>query len=483
MNQMSPPFGLAAHSRQVQRDLEWLGLPPANWTATVMGVNQTAMTDVVVIGAGMCGLAAAAALLFKGVRNICVLDRAPEGAEGPWLTYARMRTLRSPKHLPGIALGIPSLTYRAFHTACYGAESWEALYKISNADWMAYLRWFRAVLALPVENGVDVVAVAPADDHLVLTLADGRTIEARRVVVATGRPGAGGMALPEFVARDLWPGHAAHTGEAIDFARLAGRRVAVLGAGPSAWDNAAAALEAGAARVEMYVRRAALPQINKGRGSSNPGFFEGWATLSDAERWKILVYKEDVQSPPPHESVLRATAHANFAAHLATPVQSARREGDAVALVLGPDGRAAQTDFLIVGTGFAVDPVALPEWANLLDHAATWADRYTPPPDLMRPGLGRFPYLGPDFALCERTPGECPALARVHLFNHAAFASLGAIASDIPGVSTGAERLASRVAQAFFRDDLPHMMQRLEAFAEPELQGTPFFVPSAFTAG
>jgi hypothetical protein len=33
------------------------------------------------------------------VTNILVLDRAPKGFEGPWLTYARMRTLRSPKDL------------------------------------------------------------------------------------------------------------------------------------------------------------------------------------------------------------------------------------------------------------------------------------------------------------------------------------------------------------------------------------------------
>ena len=93
------------------------------------------MLDVLVIGAGMCGIVATAALMFKGVRNIVVLDRAPEGQEGPWVTTARMTTLRSPKHLPGIALGIPSLTYRAWYTARYGAAAWEALYKIPNADW------------------------------------------------------------------------------------------------------------------------------------------------------------------------------------------------------------------------------------------------------------------------------------------------------------------------------------------------------------
>ena len=62
----------------------------------------------------MCGLVASFALLAGGIRNIRIFDRSPEGFEGPWLTFARMDTLRSPKTLPGPALGIPSLSYRAW---------------------------------------------------------------------------------------------------------------------------------------------------------------------------------------------------------------------------------------------------------------------------------------------------------------------------------------------------------------------------------
>ena len=65
-------------------------------------------------------------------------------------------------------------------------------------------------------------------------------------------------------------------------------------------------------------------------------------------------------------------------------------------------------------------------------------------------------------------------------FNHAAFASLGAIASDIPGVSAGAERPAHAVAAHVFAEDIAHVRRELEAFAEPELQDTPFFVPERF---
>ncbi len=465
--------GLAAHTAVVAHDLEMLGLPPRNWTAAVPGPDGRPMLDVLVVGAGMCGIAAAAALLHKGIRNILVLDRNPDGQEGPWVTYARMETLRSPKHLPGPCGGIPSLTYRAWHEARYGRAAWETLYKIANADWQEYLNWLKRALSLPIRNDMAVTRLLAIEGGLQATLADGSVLYARRVVLANGRGGAGGLFVPDFVDPTLWPDLAAHTNEAIDFARLRGRRVAILGGGASAWDNAATALEAGAASAEMYVRRAELPQINKGRGSAHPGFFEGWAALEPADKWSLLVYMNDLQSPPPHETVHRAVALSGFAIHLGTPVHAARRTGGRVTLKLRD--RCIEADFLIVGTGFRIDLAHEPLLAEHAANIATWGDRYAPPPELIRPDVARFPWLDEGFELTERQPGACPSLRRVHLFNHGALASLGALASDIPGINVGAERLASRIAQHCFREDIAVMRANLEAFDEPELQGTPFF--------
>ena len=476
------PSDIAGLDQRVARDLDLLCLPPANWTAAVTGPDNRPVLDVAVIGAGMYGIAAAAALVLKGVRNVAMLDKAPDGQEGPWITTARMETLRSPKHLPGVALGIPSLTFRAWYEASFGAAAWGALYKVRNADWQAYLTWVRRVLHLPLRSGMDVLAIVPRGELLALSVHEAgieRTVYARRVVLANGRAGTGGFTVPPGIDPTLWPERAAHTGEAIPFGRLHARTVAVIGAGPSAWDNAATALEHGAAGVDMYVRRRELPQINKGRGSATPGFFEGWGGLSPAEKWRILVYLHDLQAPPPHESIQRALRHPGFRIHLGTQVLNAARAADGVALTLA-GGETARTDFLIVGTGFAVDLTRARALAALTPNIATWADRYTPPPDLERPELSRFPWLGDGFELNERLPGSCPGLTRIHLFSHAAFASLGAIASDIPGVSTGAERLAHAVAAHLFAEDISHVRAQLEGFAEPELQDTPFFVPERF---
>lgn len=458
----------------VARDLSLLGLPPAAWTTPRRATDGAPLVDVLVIGAGMCGLAAAGALALRGIRDVRLVDASPQGREGPWVTYARMDTLRSPKTLAGPALGIPSLTFRAWYEATFGNAAWQALYKIPNATWQDYLGWFGRVLGLSIENDVAVAGIEPSADAVAVHRRDGRITAARRVVLATGRAGAGGPHIPDFVDRELWPGRCAHSTEAIDFPALASRSVAVLGGSASAWDNAATALEYGAATVDMYVRRPALPQINKGRGSAGPGYFLGWQALDDDARWNLAAYMEDNPAPPPHETVNRTLRHRGFRIHLGAPVAAAARDGERVALRLADGGRRIH-DFLILGTGFAVDLPQRPELAAIAPAIATWADRHAPARS--RPALGRHPYLGPGFELLERVPGMMPGLDRIHLFNHGAQLSHGMLASDIPGTSVGAARLADAIAQAFFREDQAEIRAALDDFDEPELAGTPFFVP------
>lgn len=471
--------GLITHEKVVARDLDMLGYPAANWTPTIAAPDGAPVTDVLVVGAGMNGIAASAALMFKGVRNIRVFDRNPPGREGPWLTFARMDTLRSPKTLPGPALGIPSLTFRAWYEAAFGPDAWEALYKIPNGTWVEYLAWLRRTLKLPVEHESSVRRITPSAGLLQVEIGSPggiRTCFARRVVLATGRGGTGGDHIPDLVGRDLWPDLAAHTNEVIDFEALRGKSIGVLGGGASAWDNAATALERGAGQVDMYVRRLQLPQINKGRGSASPGYFHGWSALDDAERWALFVYLNDLQAPPPHETVHRALRQPGFHIHLGRPVRTVERRDRRVALHIHGVEAPREHDFLIVGTGFQVNAGAIPELGDWSSAVARWSDRHVPPEELQRPGLGDFPYLGPGFELMERTPGQAPELSRIHLVNHGASLSHGAVASDIPGVNVAAERLATAVTASLFREDIASIRRDLEAFNEPELEGTPFLV-------
>jgi cation diffusion facilitator CzcD-associated flavoprotein CzcO len=218
------PDGLDALEARLRQDLAWLELPAKSWVPA-RTVDGKEVVDVAVIGGGMAGLVASGMLKRLGVANHVVLDRASAGREGPWVTFARMRTLRSPKQLTGPAMGLPALTFRAYYEALHGREAWVALDRAPRETWMEYLIWYRRVLELPVRNGVSVDEVIPREDGMLDLFCneDDRkeTIIARHVVLATGRDGLGGPFVPDIadtIDRKFW----AHTAHVIDFPALVG---------------------------------------------------------------------------------------------------------------------------------------------------------------------------------------------------------------------------------------------------------------------
>ncbi|CAO3433516.1 NAD(P)-binding domain-containing protein [Azospirillum endophyticum] len=459
------PRSLEELEGRLARDLDVLTLPPADWVPPRDG-----MLDVAVVGAGMAGLTAAFALRKVGISNIRLFDRAPAGREGPWATFARMETLRSPKTLTGPALGFANLTFRAWYEAQFGCTAWDALYRIPRLQWLDYLTWYRRVTGAPVQNDTALTAISGDADGVSLDLAgpEGRQrVRARRVILANGRDGLGGPFIPAFwqaVDKRFW----SHAHEAIDFAALKGKTIAVLGAGAGAVDNAAEALETGAGKVYMLIRRPDLPRINKGLGAGHPGIVLGFHTLSDERRWAYNQYIADTGVPAPHNSMLRCSRHANFSLLTSCPVEAAEAEGDR--LVLRTGRGTVTVDHVILATGFSVDWAQRPELAEIARHTLLWRDRY------VLPGhegseFALHPYLGPDFEFLERNPGEAPWLNRIHAFNYAAVLSHGKVTGDIPGISAGAERLADSLTAALFTEDYDHHWQRLVEFETPELLG------------
>jgi FAD-dependent urate hydroxylase len=462
--------GLPALEARLAYELACLQLPAARWTRERMHEGQL-VADVAIIGAGMAGLALQAALQHRGMQ-VVVYDEAPAGFEGPWATTARMETLRSPKQLAGPALGIPSLSFRAWFEAQFGAAAWEALDKIPRLQWMDYLRWYRQVQALQVHNDHRVTDVWPRAEGLVqLRVEHGgraRDAFARRLVLATGRAGLGGPWVPDWaqtLPRTRW----AHSGDEIDHARLRGLRVGVVGAGASAMDSAATALEEGAARVHLLVRRDDIPRINKGKGAGSPGFVHGHGRLPDAWKWRVRHYINVQQVPPPRNSTLRVSRHANAFFHLGCAVQSAEERAGAlqVATSAGP----IELDFLIFATGFAIDWAQRPMLRHIAPHVRLWQQRFTPEPGQADAELAASPDLGPDFEFQPRTPGACPGLERVHCFAYPAALSLGVITGDIPAISDGAVRLAQSLAGLLYAEDIEHHFEKMKAYAEPEVFG------------
>ncbi|MFT3817152.1 MAG: NAD(P)/FAD-dependent oxidoreductase [Rubrivivax sp.] len=462
---------LQALQHRLAEDLACLQLPAARWTPALEHEGRP-VADVAIIGAGMAGLALAAALTHRGMA-VSVYDEAKAGWEGPWATTARMETLRSPKQLAGPALGIPSLTFRAWFTAQWGAQAWEALDKIPRLQWMDYLRWYRDALGLQVHNEHLVTDVLPRADGLVelKLLAGGRAQQAwaRRVVLATGRAGLGGPWVPDWVhalPRERW----AHSADEMDYARLQGLRVGVVGAGASAMDSAATALEAGAARVHLLVRRADIPRVNKGKGAGSPGFVHGHARLSDDWKWRIRHYINVQQVPPPRNSTLRVSQHGNAFFHLNCAVLSAQEESGG-ALQVQTSAGPITLDFLIFATGFAVDWSQRPMLRHLAPHVRLWQHRYQPPPGEADAELAASPDLGRAFEFQPRAGHALPGLERVHCFAYPAALSLGVITGDIPAISEGALLLATQIAGLLYAEDVALHYRRMQAFDEPEVFG------------
>ena len=465
--------GLAALEARLRHDLVLLELPGKTWVPPMVADGMP-VHNVAILGGGMCGLAAAAALRLLGIDAVQVLDRSPAGQEGPWVTFARMQTLRSPKTLAGPALGLPSLTFRAWFEAQFGLAAWDALGKIPKGQWMEYLVWYRRVMGVDVRNGVEVRLIRPRPDGLLaLDTPDGPVL-ARHVVLATGRDGLGGPFVPP-IAATLNPALWAHSRDSIDFAALRGRRVGVVGAGASAMDNAATALEAGCARLDLFVRRPALPRVNKFTGIGSPGVVHGFEALPDEWKWRFLHHALSEQTPPPRDSTLRVARHPHAHLHLASPMNAITEQDGA--LRIETPGGAYDVDFLIFATGFHVDLAHRPELALLAPHVRFWRDRFTAAAGESNDELAWSPDLAPDFAFQERVPGECPALAHVHCFNYPASLSHGKLTGDIPAVSAGAQRLARGIAQRLFVADRTTHYATLQAYDVPELLGNEWEQP------
>jgi cation diffusion facilitator CzcD-associated flavoprotein CzcO len=245
-------------------------------------------------------------------------------------------------------------------------------------------------------------------------------------------------------------------------------------------DAAATALEHGAARVDLLIRRAELPRINKGKGAGNPGMAQGFCSLPDEWKWRFRHYINVQQVPPPHGSTLRVSRHANAHFHLGAGVSGGAQRADG-ALRLDTAKGPLAADFVVFCTGFRSNWALRPEFAQIAPHVRQWQDRFTPPPGEHDDELAESPDLGPAYEFQERLPGTCPGLNRVHCFNYAAALSQGASAGDIPQISEGAQRLARALAAQLLAEDIEQHYAAIQRYADPELDGDEW-TPAEFPA-
>jgi FAD-dependent urate hydroxylase len=455
---------------RVLKDLEFINYPSRSWVPPRFDGGKPVF-DVIIVGAGQCGLATAFGLLREKITNILVLDSQPSGKEGPWKTYARMRYLRTPKEMTGLDFGIPSLTLRAWYEAQYGEPAWQSTERISRELWQDYLDWFRKVLALPVRNLTLVQRIAPHGDFIsVLTDVDGRseTLVARKVVLASGLPGNGEWFVPDDIKKNISVDRYAHASEDINFNDLAGKRVGVIGSGASAFDNAATALQYGAARVEVCARRSSILTINLSNWMQFTGFLAHYADMSESQKWAFTSFILDRNQPPTQETFDRCRYHSNFVLNTGCGLRRAEMDMDG-SVAIKTSGGDFKFDFLIVATGYRIDLSCRSELSGLADAIALWGDRFTPPPGLESKYVAAFPYLGPSYEFLEKIPGTAPFLRNIHNFTFGAMPSLGISGSSITGMKYGTARLVAGITRQIYLDDVASHQSSLETYAAEEL--------------
>jgi FAD-dependent urate hydroxylase len=456
---------LIALETQVRSDLARTAHPNAPWLKPTPGPDGRPALDVLVVGAGQSGIATAFGLMRSQVTNILILDKAEEGQEGPWHAYARMHTLRSPKHFTGPDLDIPSLTYQSWHEARFGQQHWQNLGLIPRQLWAEYLLWLRRVVGLMVRNGCELLEIAPATDGLLAATVRSagavETLYARKIVLATGQEAMGNWTIPEPLRR-LPATRVARASDPVDFEALRGGKIVVIGAGATAFDNAATALEAGAAEVHLLCRRAEIQLVQPYIWLTFRGFLRHFSDLDDSWRWRFMRAILELREGFPQATYDRCAHFANFHLHEGSPVEAATEVGDKIELRT-PRGTLS-ADFIICGTGTDVDFAERRELRNFADNIASWADRYQPPEDERSARLGRFPYLADDYSLMERIPGQTPWISNIHLFAFASTMSFGPSGSSINAMTTAIPKLVYGLTRGLFRADLERHWSSFKAY-------------------
>lgn len=451
------------------RALQALGPEPAEWVEPVAGVDH----DVAVIGGGQNGVALTFALRRLGVRRVTVIDAAPAVRAGVWRSPARMNVLRTPKTLIGPELGVSELSFRHWFEARHGQEAYDAIGYIRRLDWADYLDWFREISQVSVREETRLMRVEAQGEHLRLYLRSRGvdTVETvRKLVLSTGVVGFGGPNIPELLSENLGKTRYSHTSETIDFKAFKGKQIAILGSAASAFDAAAEALECGAAEVRLFSRRPAIANKATARLRGYQGAVQSFAMLPDAVRWKMNLVAKRSGTTPPREALLRLSQQPHFHVHLNARWRKIWIEDGKILFSDGNETRAA--DHIIVGTGYVSDAAAQSELSGIVQDIATWGDRYQAPEDLADAEMARAPYLGLDYQLQEKLPGQAPHLKNIHVYSAAASVSFGRPVGDVPCMGECLPKLARALVNDLYFQDAAAHWQRAEQAAPEEFPAT-----------
>jgi hypothetical protein len=377
-----------------------------------MSMHRSATSDVVVLGAGPYGLAAAAHLRRAGAEL-----RIFGEPMSFWRSMPAGMLLRSnwsatciAEHQGPLSLDV----YRQTTGRRFGRP-------VPLERFVEYGEWVQQQVAPDLDRR-SVARLEANGEGFRLRLDDGETLRAGRVVVAAGiapfprRP-------PQLAT--LPPELASHTGDHRDLSRFAGRRMLVVGGGQSALESAALLHEAGA-EAEVLVREDHVHWLHGGKyqrklGSLAPLVYAptdvGPMGLSRVVAVPDLFRRlpRSVQDPAARRAIRPAGAEWLISRLQEVPIRLGR-EVRAAQLAHGrlrvelDSGESRVVDHLLYGTGYRID-------------------------------IGRYPFLAPELVDAIRQvngypvlgPGLESSVPRLHFLGAPAAWSFGPIMRFVSG--------------------------------------------------
>jgi FAD-dependent urate hydroxylase len=337
---------------------------------------------------------------------------------------------------------------------------------VPTEAWAQYLDWYEKVLELEVraETEAGPIEWLEAERCFAVPLTtrnEHSHLLARRVILATGIEGSGAWTVPAFIANALPKARYAHTSENIDFDALRGKRVGVLGAGSSAYDNALYALERGA-KVDLFFRRKEMPRTKSPfYWGEFAGFMMQYARLADHEKYRFMRLFAEMGQP----------ATASTAEAMSYPTFTLRSGEGWESVEDGPDGvtvksnkASHQFDFLILGTGYVTDLSKRAIYDRIRGDIAIWRDKFeSSTSDAIDRELLNHPYLGPNFEHVARVPGTAAHVAYVFNYTFGGLVSNGLPGGSIAGLRYSVDRLVAGVVGSIFDEDKELLWEDLVA--------------------
>lgn len=458
----------------MERALSCIQHPHRSWVEERFTAKGMPILSVAIIGGGQTGLTMAFSLKRHCIENICVFDKNSEGAAGAWINIERMKTLRTPKSTTGPDLDIPMLSVKNWYSRQYGEEAWEALDYIPRLVWHDYLNWFRKVLKLPVQFNSEMSSLTWDEENQCYKLVINRNntqevVFAQKVILATGLDGSGKWMVPEFIETKLRRTQYSQAAWPIGEESVRGKSVAILGAGPNAFDLAVESEKMGAKSIEIYSKRDRLMNLHCFKWGEFTGFMKCFVDLNDDQKYSFAARMFEMGQPPVPERVEKVFSFPNFKMHYSSPWIDAY-EKDGRVVIVTPNGKH-EADFLILATGWHCDLESKPELTHFVDKIATWGDVYLPPKDRCYEKLLKFPYLGRGFQFMAKDQEKHSYLNSLFNMTGGGLVSNGFCAgTGLTGMKYSINLITGEICRQFFTESQDAYYKSLDEYDQKDFE-------------